>query len=117
MWEISTLLGYCCILFLLADQLSIAQLAMATLGSVAGLTILSTGGSKAKAAQGPPINAQSPDEEKFIKYVSCSINPFARELRLQVANTPCREFMANAEAEEKKSHGNNADMSKKDAGR
>jgi hypothetical protein len=28
-----------------------------------------------------------------------------------------REFMANAEAEEKKSHGNNVAMDKKDAGR
>jgi hypothetical protein len=27
------------------------------------------GGSSAKKAQGPPINAKTPDEESFIKYV------------------------------------------------
>lgn len=30
---------------------------------------MALGGSKAQKAQGPPINAQSPDEESFIKYV------------------------------------------------
>ena len=40
---------------------------MLTLGTIGGLTTLSMGGSKAQKAQGPPINAQSPDEESFIK--------------------------------------------------
>ena len=42
---------------------------MATLGAMTGLTVVSMGGSEAKKTQGPPINAQSPDEESFIKYV------------------------------------------------
>jgi F-type H+-transporting ATPase subunit k len=43
---------------------------MATLATVFGGASLATGGKKAKDAnQGPPINASSPDEEKFIKYV------------------------------------------------
>ena len=44
--------------------------------------------------------------------------PDADELIISIydANST-REFMQNAEAEEKKSHGNNVDMSKKDAGR
>ena len=43
------------------------QLAMATLGATVGIATLSMRGGSAKNAQGPPINAQSPDEEKFIK--------------------------------------------------
>jgi hypothetical protein len=43
---------------------------MATLGTMGAISFLSMGGSKAKKTQGPPINAQSPDEEKFIKYVA-----------------------------------------------
>ena len=42
---------------------------MATLGALGGIVVASTGGSAAKKNQGPPINAQSPDEESFIKYV------------------------------------------------
>jgi F-type H+-transporting ATPase subunit k len=42
---------------------------MLTLGAMGGLTALSMGGSSAKKTQSPPINAQSPDEETFIKYV------------------------------------------------
>lgn len=34
-----------------------------------GGTMLAMGGSKAKKTQSPPINAQSPDEEKFVQYV------------------------------------------------
>ncbi|PVH74966.1 hypothetical protein DL98DRAFT_428465 [Cadophora sp. DSE1049] len=45
-------------------------LAMVTLGALFGGTALSMGGSTAKKTQGPPINASSPDEESFIKYVS-----------------------------------------------
>jgi hypothetical protein len=78
---------------------------MATLGGMVGLTMLSTGGSKAKAAQGPPINAQSPDEEKFIKYVSCALRPLVSSYVCRLLIHSFREFMANAEAEEKKSHG------------
>jgi F-type H+-transporting ATPase subunit k len=41
---------------------------MATLGTIGAITFVSTGGSSAKkASQGPPINAESPDEETFIK--------------------------------------------------
>jgi F-type H+-transporting ATPase subunit k len=40
---------------------------MATLGTTFGLAALSMGGSERKKSQGPPINAQSPDEEKFIR--------------------------------------------------
>ena len=42
---------------------------MGVLGSLAALTMSFTGGSAAKKSQGPPINAGSSDEEKFIKYV------------------------------------------------
>ncbi|KAI9844824.1 MAG: hypothetical protein M1837_005242 [Sclerophora amabilis] len=52
---------------------------MATLGVLGGVAFLATGGEKKSKAQGPPINATSSDEESFIK-----------------------EFMKNAEAEEKK---------------
>lgn len=45
---------------------------MITLGTIAGGVSLSMGGSKAQKTQGPPINAQSPDEESFIKYVDQS---------------------------------------------
>ncbi|KAI9817942.1 MAG: hypothetical protein M1832_004562 [Thelocarpon impressellum] len=54
-------------------------LAMATLGTTFGLAFLATAGGKKSTAQGPPINAGSSDEEGFIK-----------------------EFLKNAEAEEKK---------------
>lgn len=44
------------------------QLAMVTLGLMGGGTFMAMGGSKVqKATQAPPINAQSPDEESFIK--------------------------------------------------
>lgn len=43
---------------------------MAVLGGITTLTTLSLGGSTAKKADGPPINAGSSDEEKFIKYVA-----------------------------------------------
>ena len=41
---------------------------MLTLGALGGLSASFMGGSAAKKTQGPPINAQSPDEETFIKY-------------------------------------------------
>lgn len=43
---------------------------MLVLGLMGSLTVYSTGGSKVEKAKGPPINAQSPDEESFIKYVT-----------------------------------------------
>lgn len=48
-------------------QIGSHHLAMLTLGLLGGGITLSMGGSKAKKADGPPINAQSPDEEKFIQ--------------------------------------------------
>ncbi len=51
---------------------------MITLGTLTGLTYVSTRGSKAQKAQGPPINASSPDEESLIKYV-----------QLQILNSTC----------------------------
>ncbi|KAG0652606.1 hypothetical protein D0Z07_0463 [Hyphodiscus hymeniophilus] len=68
-------------------------LAMITLGTMAGGVTLSMGGSKAQKAQGPPINASSPDEETFIK-----------------------DFLKSAEGGDSKT-GNNVDATKKDAGR
>ncbi len=50
----------------LADVDNIGQLAMATLGVMGAITFLSMGGKKAKE-QGPPMNASSKEEEKFIK--------------------------------------------------
>ncbi|KAF4636612.1 hypothetical protein G7Y89_g1475 [Cudoniella acicularis] len=75
-------------------QIGSHWLAMATLASIGGLSSLALGGgSAAKKTQGPPINAQSPDEESFIK-----------------------DFLAKAEQDGKK-EGNNVDSTKKDAGR
>ncbi|KZF25481.1 hypothetical protein L228DRAFT_244328 [Xylona heveae TC161] len=42
-------------------------LAMITLGSMAGISFLATGGEKKSKEQGPPINATSKDEENFIQ--------------------------------------------------
>ncbi|APA12968.1 hypothetical protein sscle_10g077380 [Sclerotinia sclerotiorum 1980 UF-70] len=73
-------------------QVGSHYLAMAVLGSMAGIVTLSTrGGSAAKKDSTPPINAKSPDEEKYIK-----------------------EFMASIEGGKS---GNNVDSTKKDAGR
>ncbi|KAA8571001.1 hypothetical protein MFRU_028g00440 [Monilinia fructicola] len=73
-------------------QVGSHYLAMAVLGSLAGVVTLSTrGGSTAKNQSTPPINAKSPDEEKYIK-----------------------DFMASIEGSK---NGNNADSAKKDAGR
>lgn len=79
---------------------------------------MSMGGSAAKKTQGPPINAQSPDEETFIKYVKplekLSMVLFFCQFMEEVL-IASREFLKNAEADEKK--GNNVDATKKDAGR
>ncbi|RDW69443.1 hypothetical protein BP6252_08463 [Coleophoma cylindrospora] len=40
---------------------------MAVLGSMFVGVSMATGGSKAAKAQGPPINASSPDQEKFVQ--------------------------------------------------
>ncbi|KAJ8060539.1 hypothetical protein OCU04_010855 [Sclerotinia nivalis] len=73
-------------------QVGSHYLAIAVLGSMAGIVTLSTrGGSAAKNDSTPPINAKSPDEEKYIK-----------------------EFMASIEGGKS---GNNVDTTKKDAGR
>ncbi|TVY58501.1 hypothetical protein LCER1_G002471 [Lachnellula cervina] len=70
-------------------QIGSHYLAIATLSTVFGGAYLAmSGGSAAKKSQGPPINAQSPDEEKFIK-----------------------DFLSSAEQDGKK--GNNADAAKK----
>jgi len=74
-------------------QIGSHWLAMTTLATVFGATAFSMSGGAAKKAQGPPINAQSPDEEKFIQ-----------------------DFLKQAEGGDA-SHGNNVDMTKKDAGR
>ena len=42
---------------------------MGVLGFFGGLGYWSTSGGAAKKEQLPPLNAKSPDEEKFIKYV------------------------------------------------
>jgi F-type H+-transporting ATPase subunit k len=43
---------------------------MGVLGSTfAGAYLALSGGDKKKAEQGPPVNAASKDEEKFIQYV------------------------------------------------
>lgn len=90
---------------------------MLTLGTIGGLTTLSMGGSKAQKAQGPPINAQSPDEESFIKYVitSESAEDDSKFHWIEACLTASREFLKNAEGDGK--GGNNADTTKKDAGR
>ncbi|CAD6448627.1 45027147-d7ab-4e58-b5eb-1938f72b8b3d [Sclerotinia trifoliorum] len=72
-------------------QVGSHYLAMAVLGSMAGIVTLSTRGGSAAKDSTPPINAKSPDEEKYIK-----------------------EFMASIEGGKS---GNNVDLTKKDAGR
>lgn len=47
-------------------QLAIATLGTTFLGAYVGLS----GGDKKKKESGPPINATSKDEEKFIEYVA-----------------------------------------------
>lgn len=42
---------------------------MITLGATAGGIAFSMGGKEAAKAQGPPTNASSNDEEKFIQFV------------------------------------------------
>jgi F-type H+-transporting ATPase subunit k len=83
-----------------------------------GGVALSTGGSKAKTAQGPPINAQSPDEESFIKYAHIQ-HPATKKYTLipqyRAFLTLSRDFLKNAEGDGKS--GNNVDATKKDAGR
>ncbi|TVY47415.1 hypothetical protein LOCC1_G004406 [Lachnellula occidentalis] len=69
-------------------QIGSHYLAIATLSTVFGGAFYAlSGGSAAKKSQGPPLNAQSPDEEKFIK-----------------------DFLSSAEQDGKK------DAAKKDAG-
>ncbi len=90
---------------------------MLTLGTLATGAFLSTGGSAAKKSAGPPINASSPDEESFIKYVCHDRNHYhgaivflpERVLMLH------RDFLKSAEGGDQK--GNNVDSTKKDAGR
>ncbi|KAG9237409.1 hypothetical protein BJ875DRAFT_453868, partial [Amylocarpus encephaloides] len=48
-------------------QIGSHYLAMGVLGLMGTLPFAFGGGSAAKKSQGPPINAQSPDEESFIK--------------------------------------------------
>ncbi len=88
---------------------------MLTLGALGGLSASMMGGSAAKKTQGPPINAQSPDEETFIKYVHLRDQLQSYAPGWELILTVFREFLKNAEAGEKK--GNNVDATKKDAGR
>lgn len=92
---------------------------MLTLGTVGGISAMSMGGSKAKKAQGPPLNAESPDEETFIKYVIRICSYKSGEdfniYDLKALLTFSREFLKNAEEDGKS--GNNVDSTKKDAGR
>ena len=75
---------------------------MITLGTLGGLSALSMGGSKAKKEQGPPINAQSPDEESFIKYVEKLGALLCGYFIMQQYLTVSRDFLKNAEADAKK---------------
>jgi hypothetical protein len=63
------------------------------------------GGSAAKKAQGPPINAQSPDEESFIKYVAplqCHHQSAEWSLLVDGWLILFRDFLKNAEGDAKK---------------
>jgi len=78
---------------------------MTTLSLLAVGTWVATPGAAAKKTQGPPINAQSPDEESFIKYVV----PLRHQLRSaeysRLVNQWLilfRDFLKNAEADAKK---------------
>ena len=52
---------------------------MGVLGSLGLLVSTFTGGAKVQKSQGPPINASSGDDEKFIKYAATSHpNPVAQ---------------------------------------
>jgi len=76
---------------------------MGVLGLLTGLTAISTGGSKVEKAKGPPINAQSPDEESFIKYVFTDAMLANASFFYEVQSflTLCRDFLKNAEGGEK----------------
>lgn len=49
------------------------QLAMITLGTAAAIGAVSMGGKQKAKTDGPPINATSKDEEKFIQYAHTPI--------------------------------------------
>lgn len=56
---------------LLTEGMLYKQLALATLGTTfLGAYVAMSGGDKKKKETGPPINATSKDEEKFIQYVA-----------------------------------------------
>jgi hypothetical protein len=63
---------------------------------------MATGGSKKKTEQGPPINAQSPDEEKFIKYVTSSLCAWSKKPVFLNDSDLCRDWLASADQGEKK---------------
>jgi len=52
----------------------VLQLAIATLGITFTGAALSMGGKKAADPTSPPINAKSPDEESFVKYVDAILH-------------------------------------------
>lgn len=60
---------------------------MGVLGTTfAGAFLALSGGDKKKAEQGPPVNASSKDEEKFIQYVPLSLDGLGVELRISASS-------------------------------
>ncbi len=53
-----------------SNLLTLLKLSMLTLGTMATIPFLMSGGKGAKKDNTPPINAGSKDEEKFIQYES-----------------------------------------------
>lgn len=70
---------------------------MLTLGTTAAGSTWALAGKEKAKEQGPPINAQSNEEEQFIQFVDTEPSSCERILTLFV-----QEFIKNAQAEEQK---------------
>lgn len=75
------------------------QLAMITLGAAAAIGAVSVGGKQKAKTDGPPINATSKDEEKFIQYAHSQI-VYAKIRAIAEADMKGnRDFLDNADKE------------------
>ncbi|KAK8090794.1 hypothetical protein PG994_000299 [Apiospora phragmitis] len=78
-------------------------LAMGVLSALFGGTYLAVSGPSPakKAAQTPPINASSPDEEDFIK---CAFDPLSSPPNTIANISGVRKFLDSADKDEKAKH-------------
>ncbi|ROW05843.1 hypothetical protein VMCG_05310 [Cytospora schulzeri] len=74
-------------------------LAMGVLATLFGGTKLALGGGSKAATQTPPLNAASPDEADFIKYIQPRTHPSFEFSSIWVTNILRRKFLDEAEAD------------------